>query len=386
MIRLRVDALDPTSAGRAARLETPHGCVRTPAFMPVGTAATVKGVTPDQLRTTDSDILLCNTYHLALRPGSDVVADLGGLHRFMGWDGPILTDSGGFQVFSLAQLNRIDDDGVAFRSHVDGAPILLTPERSIEIQNQLGADIIMAFDQCPPLPSPTPTIREAVRRTVAWARRCQDAHRRDDQALFGIIQGGLDLELRRECLAELVEMDFPGYAVGGLSVGESPSQMLECLGGLVPLMPHDRPRYLMGVGMPSDLVAAVRCGVDMFDCVLPTRNGRNATAFTPSGRIKLRNAAHIRSDQPIDPTCDCLTCRKFCLGYLRHLFIAGEMLGPTLASIHNLHFYQRLMGRIRELIHAGDLERIYAEFPVTCAKEPSHESSDSEIHAQRSDT
>ena len=365
MFDLRILARDPASHARRGLLPTPHGDIRTPAFMPVGTAGSVKGVTPEQLRATDTDIVLCNTYHLALRPTADVVERLGGLHRFIGWEGPILTDSGGFQVFSLADLSRVDDDGVQFKSHIDGATVTLTPERSIEIQNKLGADIIAVLDQCPPLPSPREAIRAAVDRTVSWARRSNQAHRRSDQALFGIVQGGLDIDLRRACVDALVETGFDGYALGGLSVGESHEEMLACLSQIAPLLPTDRPRYLMGVGTPRDIVEAVRCGVDLFDCVLPTRNGRNASAFTPTRSLKLRNAEHRLCDAPLDSTCDCYTCRRFSLGYLRHLFLAGEMLGPTLASIHNLHFYQRLMSRLRDLIPGGNLERIHDEFPVT---------------------
>jgi queuine tRNA-ribosyltransferase len=371
MFPFRVVAQDPNSHGRCGLLELPHGTVRTPAFMPVGTAGSVKGVTPDQLAATGTDICLANTYHLALRPTAPVVRDLGGLHRFMAWDRPILTDSGGFQVFSLAELNRITDDGVTFRSHIDGATLTLTPETSIAIQNDLGADIIMAFDQCPPLPGTPAEITVAVERTIRWAARCKSAHRRRDQALFGIVQGGLDVGLRRRCLEAIAELDLPGYALGGLSVGETHEEMVACLAEVAPLLPNDRPRYLMGVGMPRDIVAAVRCGVDMFDCVLPTRNGRNATAFTPTGYVKLRNAAHARSTAPIDPTCDCYACRSFPLGYIRHMFLAGEMLGPTLASIHNLRFFQRFMGRIRDLLPRGDLARIYEEYPIARALAPS---------------
>jgi queuine tRNA-ribosyltransferase len=367
MFEYRVSAHDPNSNARRGELVTPHGVVRTPAFMPVGTAGSVKGVTPDQLRATGTDICLCNTYHLALRPTADVVARLGGLHTFTGWDGPILTDSGGFQVFSLAKLNKIDDDGVRFQSHIDGAYMTLGPESSIEVQNKLGADIIMAFDQCPPLPSARDDIRMAVDRTIRWARRCKAVHARDDQALFGIVQGGLDIDLRRECLTALVELDFPGYALGGFSVGESHEEMMECLPHVAPLLPANKPRYLMGVGMPRDLLAAVRCGVDMFDCVLPTRNGRNAYAFTPTRSLKLRNAEHKLATGPIDATCDCYACRHFSLGYVRHLFLAGEMLGPTLASIHNIRFFQRLMAEIRDLIPTGNLERILETFPVTAS-------------------
>lgn len=333
--------------------------------MPVGTAATVKGVTPDQLAATGASIMLCNTYHLALRPGADTVEKLGGLHQISGWGGPILTDSGGYQVFSLAELNAIDDNGVTFKSHVDGAILTLTPEESIAIQNRLGADIIMCFDQCPALPGDAKTIRAATERTTRWADRCKAAHQRDDQALFGIVQGGLDHCLRIECIDALVDIGFSGYALGGLSVGESHDDMVACLNAVADRLPPDRPRYLMGVGMPRDIVAAVRAGVDMFDCVLPTRNGRNAFAFTPTGKLKLRNAVHRESTLPLDDTCDCYTCRHFCRGYLRHLFLAGEMLGPTLTSIHNLRFYQRLTARIRELISVDDLDKIRKEFPVT---------------------
>jgi queuine tRNA-ribosyltransferase len=283
----------------------------------------------------------------------------------MGWDRPILTDSGGFQVFSLADLNRIDDEGVVFRSHVDGSPIQLTPERSMAIQNQLGADIIMAFDHCPPLPSPPEVLEAAVRRTVAWARRCRAAHARKDQALFGIVQGGLDAGLRSRCSAALMELDFAGYAIGGLSVGETHAEMVGCLQEVTPGLPADRPRYLMGVGTPRDLLAAVRCGVDMFDCVLPTRNGRNAYAFTPTRSLKMRNAAHRTAAEPLDATCDCYTCKNFSRGYLRHLFMAEEMLGPTLVSIHNLRFFQRLMERMRESLRDGTLAGIEDEFPIT---------------------
>jgi len=364
MFRFEIQHSDPQSSARVGTLHTPHGIVRTPAFMPVGTAGSVKGITPEQLRPTGTEIILCNTYHLALRPGVEVVENLGGLHAFTGWSGPILTDSGGFQVFSLAALNRIDDDGVEFQSHIDGTRIHMTPERATEIQNRLGADIIMAFDQCPPLPGTPDDIRQAVDRTTQWAARCKAAHSRDDQALFGIMQGGLDIAERKRSVEALIEIGFPGYAIGGLSVGESYEQMIACLKQVAPFLPEDKPRYLMGVGVPRDLVAAVKCGVDMFDCVIPTRNGRNAAAWTPTGVVKLRNAGHRLAAGPLDPSCDCYTCAHFSLGYIRHLFIASEMLGPTLASIHNIRFLQRLMVRIRDLISRDNLERIREEFPV----------------------
>lgn len=323
--------------------------------MPVGTRATVKGLTPQQVEEAGAQVVLANTYHLLLRPGPQVVAALGGLHRFMGWRGAILTDSGGFQVYSLGDLRRIDDDGVLFRSHIDGAAILLTPERAIQTQNELGADIIMAFDECPPLPASAEALRRAVERTVAWAARCKAAHARPpEQALYGIVQGGLDLALRAECLQRLCAIGFDGYALGGLSVGEPPPQMWALLHEFVHQMPADRPRYLMGVGTPEDLVQAVAAGVDQFDCVLPTRNGRKGYAFTSRGTLRLRNAVHRLSDAPLDEACDCYACQRFCRGYLRHLFLVEEALGGVLVSLHNVRFYQRLMAQMRAAI-AGSM-------------------------------
>ncbi len=347
---------DSTTRARAGSFETPHGDIATPVFMPVGTRATVKGLTPEMLRTAGSRIILANTYHLALRPGAEAVADLGGLHRFMAWDGPVLTDSGGFQVFSLADLGAIDDEGVTFKSHIDGRRMRLDAAGAVAIQEQLGADIIMAFDQCPALPADEKTLRTAVDRTVRWAAQCKAAQRRDDQALFGIVQGGLDIDLRRECLDALVDMDFPGYAIGGLSVGENPERMAEFLGQFAHHMPEDRPRYLMGVGRPIDMLRAVAAGVDMFDCVMPTRNGRNSFAFVDEGFVRLRNAKHRTDDAPIEPGCPCYACEHFSRGYLRHLFMADEMLGPTLVSIHNIAYYHRWMQRIRDAIAADSLD------------------------------
>ena len=352
--------------GQARRgvLTTPHGRVDTPVFMPVGTAGSIKGVTPTQLRATGATMILANTYHLQLRPSADVVRDLGGLHKFMGWDGPILTDSGGYQVFSLARISRIDDDGVEFRSHIDGATMRLDPRIATEAQEKLGADVIMAFDQCPPLPCDEQTLAVAVDRTIRWARMCKDAHSRDDQALFGIVQGGLDLSLRRRCAAALAEIGFDGYAIGGLSVGESFEEMAGVLPEIVAALPSDRPRYLMGVGTPRDLLMAIQAGVDMFDCVLPTRNGRNSWAFTAWGQLKMRNEKYRLDDGPFEAGCDCEACLNFSRGYIRHLFSAGEMLGPTLTSIHNLRFYERFLSRIRDLIPTGKLARIVDEFPI----------------------
>jgi len=343
---------------RVGRLATPHGTVETPAFIPVGTKATVKGVRPETLREIGVEIVLANTYHLVLRPGAEVVRDLGGLHAMMGWDGPILTDSGGFQVFSLAALRRLADSGVTFRNHVDGREMTLTPESAVAAQNALGADIIMALDVCPPYPCPREEAEEAVRLTIAWAERCRAAHGRTDQALWGIVQGGVEKDLRERCAERIVAMDFPGYAIGGVSVGEGHDRLREVVGWTAPLLPRDRPRYLMGVGELRDVVAAVGMGVDLFDCVLPTRNGRNACAFTAGGMIRLRNEANRSDRRPIEEDCDCPTCRRFSRGTLRHLFAADEMLGPVLLSIHNLRFYTRLFGRLRQAIREGRFDAV----------------------------
>lgn len=346
-------AVDSGSAARRGRLVTPHGTIETPVFMPVGTQATVKGLTPDMVRLTGTQILLANTYHLALRPGADVVAELGGLHRFMAWNGPILTDSGGFQVFSLADRVRLSEEGVAFRSHLDGQLLSLTPERAMALQEALGADVAMCLDHCPALPAAKEAIADAAERTARWARRCRDAHTRADQALFAIVQGGSHADLRAECADRLLELDFPGYAIGGVYVGENRDEVRLALEVTTPRLPADRPRYLMGVGRPQDLLEAIGTGIDLFDCVWPTRNGRNATCMTARGLVKLRNAAHQRDPAPIEPDCDCLACRNFSRAYLRHLFLANEMLGPILASIHNLTYLHRLVRQAREAISAG---------------------------------
>jgi queuine tRNA-ribosyltransferase len=363
-----------TGAARTGLLRTPHGEVETPVFMPVGTAGTVKGVTPTQLRATGTRMILGNTYHLQLRPGAEAVRDLGGLHRFTGWDGPMLTDSGGFQVFSLGEINRIDDDGVHFRSHIDGSPMRLDPRIAMEIQNNLGADVIMCFDQCPPLPCSPEVMQSAVDRTIRWARECREAHARADQALFGIVQGGLDMATRQRCAAALIDIGFDGYAIGGLSVGETHEEMAAVLPEVAGMLPGDRPRYLMGVGMPRDILAAVLAGVDMFDCVLPTRNGRNSTAFSAAGPLRMRNEQHRLDLRPLEEGCDCEACSGFSRGYIRHLFNAGEMLAGTLTSIHNIRFYQRFMARLRDLIRQGRPETIVAEFPIAAMAAPSSES------------
>jgi queuine tRNA-ribosyltransferase len=352
--------LQSDGPARLGRLTTAHGTVDTPVFMPVGTQATVKGITPAQLAETGAEIILGNTYHLTLRPGDETIAALGGLHRFMSWDKPILTDSGGFQIYSLAPFRRIDDRAAVFRSHIDGALVELTPERAVAIQENLASDIAMCLDECPPFGTEPDYLHEAVRRTIHWAQRCRARHRRDGQALFGIIQGGTDLELRKTCAAALVELDFAGYALGGFSVGETPEQMAAVLPSSTALLPPDRPRYLMGVGRPQDILQAVASGIDMFDCVLPTRNGRNASAFTVDGSLRLRNARFKRDPEPIESGCSCYTCRHFSRAYLHHLFLADEMLGPTLLSLHNVAFYCRLMAEIRQAIRA----RRFAEYQV----------------------
>jgi queuine tRNA-ribosyltransferase len=325
--------------------------------------ATVKGVLPSQLEELDAQIILGNTYHLALRPGPETIAEMGGLHRFMGWSRAILTDSGGYQVYSLAPTREIDDHSAVFRSHIDGALFELTPERAVQIQEQLGSDIAMCLDECPPSSTDPARLKEAVRRTIHWADRCRAAHRRDDQALFGIVQGATDQTLREECAKALVALDFAGYALGGFSVGETPEQMTAVLETSAAMLPVEKPRYLMGVGRPQDIVEAVARGIDMFDCVLPTRNGRNAQAFTVDGLVRIRNAVHRRDSAPLDVHCPCYCCRHFSRAYLHHLFQAEEMLGPMLLSLHNIAFYLGLMGAIRQAIEEGRLASLWDRIP-----------------------
>jgi queuine tRNA-ribosyltransferase len=356
----RILRTDGDTAARRGAFLTPHGPVEMPAFMPVGTLAAVKGIEVEQIRATGSRMILANTYHLSLRPGEEVVKALGGLHRFSGWDGPILTDSGGFQLFSLAHRTVVTEQQAVFRSHIDGREVELSPERAVAIQEALGSDVAMVLDHVVGLPNAPEVVRDATERTVRWARRCRRVATRTDQALFGIVQGGLDVELRAECARQLAEMDFAGYAVGGLSVGEEPPEMYRVLDATVPHLPADRPRYLMGVGRPIDLVEAIARGVDLFDCVMPTRNGRNAMAFTEDGCLRLRNAQYERDDRPLEAGCPCPACRRS-RGYLRHLFMAGEMLGPILLSIHNLTYYQRLLADARAAIEAGRYGAFRAE-------------------------
>ncbi len=336
---------------RRGRLTTAHGAVDTPAFMPVGTAATVKGLLPGQVAATGSQILLANTYHLMLRPGAERIAALGGLHRFMNWPGPILTDSGGYQVMSLADLRQISEDGVTFKSHIDGARHELTPERAVEIQDLLDADVAMVLDECTPFPVTEEVAAQSMTRTMRWAERCKSAFRaRPGYGLFGIVQGSVVPDLRRASVEALTGIGFDGYAIGGLAVGEGQATMLEMTALSAEALPADKPRYLMGVGKPADLVAAVRRGIDMFDCVLPTRSGRTGQAFTRRGALNLRNARHVADPRPIDPECACPTCAAFSRAYLTHLFRCEEMLGPVLLSTHNLHYYQTLMAELRSAI------------------------------------
>lgn len=328
---------------------TPHGPVQTPGFMPVGTQGTVKGITIDQVAATGAHMILGNTYHLALRPGHETVARLGGLHGMTRWEGPILTDSGGFQVFSLDALNQVDEEAATFRSHLDGRIVRLTPEHSIEIQESLGSDVAMVLDHVVALPAEKDVVQDAMERSIRWARRCLESASRDDQAKFAIVQGGLDVELRSQCARELASMDFDGFAVGGLSVGEPPAEMYRITEATTPELPEHKPRYLMGVGTPVDLIESVARGIDLFDCVMPTRNGRNGLAFTDSGKVKLKNAVHREDTSSLQADCPCLACRHS-RGYLRHLFNAGEMLGPILLSIHNLTYYQQVMRETRQAI------------------------------------
>lgn len=352
-MRFEVHATDPAGRARAGRLVLPHGETETPIFMPVGTRATVKALTPGEVEALDYRLILANTFHLALRPGDDVIGDLGGLHRFMAWPHAILTDSGGFQIFSLAELRHITDHGVTFRSPLDGAAIELTPERSVAIQQNLGADIIMAFDECAPGQCSERDAEVAVIRTTRWLRRCLDAKTRADQALFGIVQGNVFPALRERSAKEVVACDCPGYAIGGLSVGETKAQMWQALDVSTAHLPAGKPRYLMGVGTPADLVRGIDLGVDMFDCVLPTRNARNGQVFTSTGVVRIRHAAHTRDSAPLDPACSCETCRHHSRAYLRHLHMSDEILGHRLLTLHNLAFLRQFVRDARAAIVDG---------------------------------
>ena len=344
------------TGARLGRLHTPHGVIETPIFMPVGTQATVKAMTPEELKDIGSQIILSNTYHLYMRPGHDLIERAGGLHKFMNWDKPILTDSGGFQVFSLGPLRKIKEEGVEFRSHLDGSKHLLSLEKATEIQNALGSDIIMAFDECAPYPADRQYVKNSLERTTRWLERCKAAHKYPErQALFGIVQGGMYKDLREQSAREITAIDLPGYAIGGLSVGEPKKMMYEVLDYTVPLLPEDKPRYLMGVGSPDDLLEGVLRGIDMFDCVLPTRIARNGTAMTSQGKVVVRNASYAEDFSSLDPECDCYTCRNYTKAYLRHLIKCNEILGARLLTIHNLHFLLKMMENVREAIREDRL-------------------------------
>lgn len=361
---MQFELLNSEGKARRGRLTFPRGVVETPAFMPVGTYGTVKGMLPRDIKEIGAQIILGNTFHLMLRPGTDIVAQHGDLHDFMQWQGPILTDSGGFQVFSLGKMRKITEEGVSFQSPVDGSKVFLSPEVSMEVQRKLGSDIVMIFDECTPYPATETEAAQSMRLSLRWAKRSKAAHGDSPSALFGIVQGGMYEHLRDESLAGLTEIGFDGYAIGGLSVGEPKPDMMRILDHLAHKMPQDKPRYLMGVGKPEDLVEGVRRGVDMFDCVMPTRNARNGYLFTTTGVVKIRNSANKTDIRPVDETCDCYTCQNFSRAYLHHLDKCGEILGAQLSTIHNLHYYQQLMAGLREALEQGKLsafvERFYA--------------------------
>ena len=361
------------SGARRGRIYTPHGIIETPTFMPVGTRATVKGVSPRVLKEVGSQIILSNTYHLHLRPGSEIIKEMGGLHSFMNWDRPILTDSGGFQVFSLSNMRKISEEGVSFRSHLDGKEEFLSPEISIKVQENLGADIIMSFDECIPYPASYEYTKNSTLRTIRWAKRGKDAHTRKDQALFGIVQGGMYKDLRKMCADELVKMDFPGYSIGGLSVGEPLALMCEMLKYTCSNLPIDKPRYNMGVGTPDYMIESVLCGIDMFDCVHPTRLARHNGAMTSLGTINIGKKMYELDKTPLDPNCDCYTCKNFTKGYLRHLAKTKEILGVELLSLHNIHFLNNMMVEIRKAIEEDRFltyrKEFYEKYGIDIEKE-----------------
>ncbi|WP_156507583.1 tRNA guanosine(34) transglycosylase Tgt [Halioglobus sp. HI00S01] len=360
--RMQFERLGDDGNARRGRLTFPRGTIETPAFMPVGTYGTVKGMLPRDIKEIGAEIILGNTFHLWLRPGTDIIEQHGDLHDFMGWDGPILTDSGGFQVFSLGDMRKISEDGVKFQSPVDGSRVFLDPEKSMEIQRKLGSDIVMIFDECTPYPATVDEARDSMELSLRWAKRSKQAHGDSSAALFGIVQGGMYPELRQESLDGLTDIGFDGYAIGGLSVGEPKDEMMHVLEAMQPIIPADKPRYLMGVGTPADLLEGVRRGVDMFDCVMPTRNARNGNLFTSRGQLKLRNARHKTSTLPIDEDCNCYTCQNFSRGYLHHLDKCNEILGSQLNTIHNLHYYQQHMQGIRAAIEDQNLDDFAANY------------------------
>jgi queuine tRNA-ribosyltransferase len=369
----RFDLLKQDGEARRGRLQTAHGVVETPVFMPVGTKATVKSMYPEELRDLGAQIILGNTYHLHLRPGEKIIQKLGGLHKFMNWSGPILTDSGGFQVFSLSKLNKVTEEGVEFKSHLDGSPLFLSPETSMQIQMDLGADIIMAFDECLSHPSPRNKILESMELTLRWLKRSKAAMTRPESLLFGIVQGGLDFELRKMSLEQITSVDLPGYALGGFSVGEPIELMHDLVQKVGPMLPRLKPRYLMGVGTPTDLIIAVDSGIDMFDCVMPTRVARNGMLFTWKGKVRIKKEMYREDPRPLDEECDCYTCKNYSRAYLRHVFMAGEIISSRLNTLHNLHFYCQLMERARAAITEGRWE----EYKKDCLQRFAH--SDGEI-------
>jgi queuine tRNA-ribosyltransferase len=360
--RMRFELLKTDGRARRGRLTFPRGTVETPAFMPVGTYGTVKAMTPEDVKATGAEIILGNTFHLMLRPGPEIMKAHGGLHGFMHWDKPILTDSGGFQVFSLGALRKISEEGVRFRSPIDGSWVNLTPERSMEVQQALNSDIVMVFDECTPYPATRTEARTSLELSLRWALRCKEAHKDHDAALFGIVQGGMYESLRDESLAGLKAIGFDGYAIGGLSVGEPKPEMMRTLSYIAPRLPDEKPRYLMGVGKPEDLIEGVLCGVDMFDCVMPTRNARNGHLFTSEGVVKIRNAQYRDDLSPLDRHCDCYTCKNYTRAYLYHLYRAHEILSARLNTIHNLHYYQGIMGGLRNAIEQGTLDGFISEY------------------------
>lgn len=355
-MQFRLLASDKDTNARCGEIVTAHGKIDTPVFMPVGTQATVKTLTPDQLKDANVSALLCNTYHLTLRPGESIISEIGGLHKFMNWDRTIITDSGGFQVFSLVGLTHITDDGVEFRSPIDGSGIFLSPEKAMKIQHSLGADIIMAFDECLPYPCERDKAKQSIYRTINWAKRCLNNHQKEDRALFAIVQGSVFKDIREECADRLVEMDFDGYAIGGLSVGEGNILMNEVLEYTTPRLPKEKPRYLMGVGFPQDIMDGIERGIDMFDCVIPTRNGRNGCAFTTTGKVKIHNSRYKADESPLDENCNCYTCNNFSRAYIKHLFTANEVLGLSLMSLHNIFFFEEIMRKARQSIIEGNFK------------------------------
>lgn len=353
---------DSATDARLGKIHTNHGEINTPAFIPVGTQATIKALTPEDLKGLGAEIILCNTYHLFLRPGHELIKRLGGLHRFMHWDYPLLTDSGGFQVYSISANQKVSEEGVAFKSHLDGSRHFLTPELCMEVQEALGADVAMCLDECVPYPSSYEYVHDSLKRTTRWAKRCQESKKREAQTLFGIVQGGMFKDLREQSARELVNLNFDGYAIGGLSVGESTSLMREMVEHSAALLPREKPRYLMGVGTPEDIVESVKRGIDMFDCVLPTRNARNGMLFTSFGKIVIKNARHRSEDIPIDPHCTCYTCTHYSRAYLHHLFSAKEILSSRLNTIHNLFYYLSLIKELRMAILEGRFDHFYQNF------------------------